>query len=51
MQKALTSGGPAYSNTLPGDMQGGQVFQQEELDADTKKECKDKKDKKLSEKK
>jgi len=37
MNKALTSGGPAYATTLPGDMIGGQVFQTEELEADKKK--------------
>lgn len=43
LQKALTTGGPAYATTLPGDMVGGQVMQTEELEADKKK----KKDAKL----
>jgi len=41
LSKALASGGPAYSGTLPGDMSGGQVFQQESLNSQAKpKKCK-----------
>jgi len=46
ISKALASGGPAYATTLPGDMEGGQVFQQESLNAHArKKRCKKCKDK------
>jgi len=41
LSKALASGGPAYSNTLPGDFSNGQVFQTESLNSHAKdKKCK-----------
>lgn len=43
--KALTSGGPAYSTTLPKDFSGGQVFQQESIVGVTDKKKKKKKKK------
>lgn len=44
VEKALTTGGPAYANTLPTDFTGGQIFQTEALyDDDT---CEQKKKKK-----
>jgi len=41
LSKALASGGPAYATTLPGDFEGGQVFQQESLNSHAQsKKCK-----------
>lgn len=40
LQKALTSGGPAYSDTLIGDFTGGQVFQMEGREKKKKKKKK-----------
>jgi len=46
IEKGLSSGGAAYATTLPGDMTGGQVFQQESLNAHAKDKKKKKKKKK-----